>query len=847
MYIAGRFWNNYIGDTDDSITLAEFLEDQKKEEIPLSEIFAKLGLDRQNGDYHKTVEFIEFKHSSGVEKDFHFAISVILDLAAILLECRVRGRVSLRDLNEYNMPSRSICITATEEEHAAMNKAIADFVADPLSYDIHELVPDGDMMELAKLASQLRAELYEPDAKGEAQAEDNTGKFASFVLLSEPAWDKAQFVRDMSERWGVAVEAEAREEGDDSLVFNVDGMMCVVAMLPAPVPNGEAVADAKANDLWPEAVEVAQAHKAQILVVVLGENDLMERAKIHVKMIAVCCRQAKATAVFTNGVVLEPKVYERMAECMHSGEIPIGNLVWVGLVERNGKMMCYTSGLDVLGREELEVVDAGDVDPSALRGFLLSIVIYVLSSDVTLQDGETIGWTADDKHSITRSPGQSVPGMSLKISYHQVATVSDGEEEMDDAVDHLGALRAKDLQVDEIAAFNHMAIYLRWCIEHDMMSDEFIEAHRDIVSKAKNAPGSVDLRVFIRDELDGRLVTTLFTDTGKRFAYYYYGWGDANTGKDGPYFPSDIDDYSLRYFGPSRYYSDEFKDEAYLFIPFDDAYYSAMAATIDGRFEAWSTQKYAPNRRPSATAQAIMRFLHCECFYFPPMMNDDPIMAAYGYAKRRGCTNGFVPMLVVPSETLLEMLLFNSDGAQQMPGTWSPEEVANYRKRMISTPVDNGREILQDLINTRKREAEDDETPWDEILGKMEGGEAQTRSTIIWNVNQYTHPVILAFIPVEYPWEVFAYLPFGNWNECPPTEQLMACSKYWYEQYRAIPIAITRRELEYVVETPVPQDRARELSIELYGFCPDLEEGDTGIGQLSDSLWKSTVWSLWWH
>ena len=28
------------------------------------------------------------------------------------------------------------------------------------------------------------------------------------------------------------------------------------------------------------------------------------------------------------------------------------------------------------------------------------------------------------------------------------------------------------------------------------------------------------------------------------------------------------------------------------------------------------------------------------------------------------------------------------------------------------------------------------------------------------------------------PWEIFAYLPFGNWNECPDTPELMAVAKY---------------------------------------------------------------------
>ena len=160
MYIK-KYWGNFIGGSDDSLNLVDFLVDQKKEEIPLSEIFAKIGLDKQNWDFRQTVNYLEFTHSSGVEEDFHFAIDVVTDLAAILLECSVSGSVNLHDLDEYNSPSRRIRITATVEEHNAMNKALTDFAQDPLSYDLHEMMGDEDIMEMARDVEALRKELYE--------------------------------------------------------------------------------------------------------------------------------------------------------------------------------------------------------------------------------------------------------------------------------------------------------------------------------------------------------------------------------------------------------------------------------------------------------------------------------------------------------------------------------------------------------------------------------------------------------------------------------------------------------------------------------------------------------------
>ena len=55
-----------------------------------------------------------------------------------------------------------------------------------------------------------------------------------------------------------------------------------------------------------------------------------------------------------------------------------------------------------------------------------------------------------------------------------------------------------------------------------------------------------------------------------------------------------MDAYALRYFGPERYHSEEFQDEAYLFVPFDEDYYQAMARVIRERWEGWEEQLSAP-------------------------------------------------------------------------------------------------------------------------------------------------------------------------------------------------------------------------------------------------------------
>ena len=112
------------------------------------------------------------------------------------------------------------------------------------------------------------------------------------------------------------------------------------------------------------------------------------------------------------------------------------------------------------------------------------------------------------------------------------------------------------------------------------MGEEFLTEYSEVVKKVKADPASVDLREFIRDELDGQMMGPMFNKIGRAFASYYYGI----EGPDSPNLPRDIDDYALEYLGPEKYYSDEFQDEAPLFIPFDEDYYQAMAEVIEERF-----------------------------------------------------------------------------------------------------------------------------------------------------------------------------------------------------------------------------------------------------------------------
>ena len=147
---------------------------------------------------------------------------------------------------------------------------------------------------------------------------------------------------------------------------------------------------------------------------------------------------------------------------------------------------------------------------------------------------------------------------------------------LDRACVHAASIRKKGLAADEINALSHMAIFLRWCIESDICSEELTERFPEVVQGVKDGTRT-DLREFIQKRYDGALFDTLIADDYRDFVDAYYCFGDEG-------FPNDVDVCAEEYFGRERCESGEFQDEAYLFMPFTEDYYTRLASKITRAF-----------------------------------------------------------------------------------------------------------------------------------------------------------------------------------------------------------------------------------------------------------------------
>lgn len=249
-------------------------------------------------------------------------------------------------------------------------------------------------------------------------------RLLGFVLLSDNSWSKEQFFEDFKKEWGIELTegADAAEEEKDKesnmqtfAAFH-DGMMLFGGLVDAPVPEGEAERFAQANYLWKSAVEETKKHTAHIMLGIMGEGPILKKADLFIKAASTALKQNCVIGFYNNGVVYQPEMYCDCANSIKENVIPILNLLWFGIYSDEKKAGIYTYGMRQYGWEELEVyVPRDKVDLNEIRDFVVDVVAFVLQHNEVLKDGETIGFTAEQKLPISIGKAIALDGNSVKI------------------------------------------------------------------------------------------------------------------------------------------------------------------------------------------------------------------------------------------------------------------------------------------------------------------------------------------------------------------------------------------------------------------------------------------------
>ena len=246
---------------------------------------------------------------------------------------------------------------------------------------------------------------------------------------------------------------------------------------------------------------------------------------------------------------------------------------------------------------------------------------------------------------------------------------------------------------------------------------------------------------------------------------------------------------------------------------------------------------------PWDDANELMNHLGCECKYFPPMPGTYwPILDAWYDARTRAEQEGYTPVIVVLSELLMENLFYNPE-TEMTPVQWLDIELPDA-KQWLDERLAETMALHDELY-----EDEDErEFARKNLIGEIDEGYERHRYDVLWDERiGYSRPAVLAKLPTKNPWSIFAWLPYGGWNDCPSNEYHMAVARRWYEKYGAVPMIMGEDILEFNLKKAVPKEDLMELALEHYAYCSDIvDQGTVTVGTLAGVLGVNRRWTFWW-
>jgi Domain of unknown function (DUF4261) len=253
---------------------------------------------------------------------------------------------------------------------------------------------------------------------GAAQTDDlpkkrNTN--LAFVLLSKPSLPKGEDVVRAFTLFGLKEQrlglqrAETKTRSKmDILNFEVSsGEMAVVALIPAPVPNGEADDVARFSVSAIGTGWKLPAHKAHLIVSIQSpdSSSLVESLSCFTSLLAAIAKTSSAVGIYWGDASATHEAEFFIATAREPGLVPRITL-WTGVSvarEPDGRLSLLSLGMQQLNLPDLLLVAPKSAINDALA-MMFDLLGYVASLGKPLPEGDTVGRTAGQRLPVNYVP-----------------------------------------------------------------------------------------------------------------------------------------------------------------------------------------------------------------------------------------------------------------------------------------------------------------------------------------------------------------------------------------------------------------------------------------------------------
>ena len=244
----------------------------------------------------------------------------------------------------------------------------------------------------------------------------------AFIPFSSPAQLSAEAIcAQLAEKWPELPKAQKVKAEGEMLSFELGASTLIAMAMGAPIPWSDLEGPCKTSWLWKDAVKDLRDHTDHLVVTVMGPEDALTQATLLTQTCAAIlgtCKNAPGVYWGNATLVVPSQLFQEFAVDILPKGPPIH--IWVDFrVGKNDDGTCsgFTTGLQALGFMEAETENATE-SPGELRERFIALAGYLLENGPVIQDGNTVGGSADEKIRVVFSDSKfGHEGKVMRLEY----------------------------------------------------------------------------------------------------------------------------------------------------------------------------------------------------------------------------------------------------------------------------------------------------------------------------------------------------------------------------------------------------------------------------------------------
>jgi hypothetical protein len=238
----------------------------------------------------------------------------------------------------------------------------------------------------------------------------------SFVLLPSPSPLDSAAILTAHSRIFAGVPTPLAPPSTPELVELrwPDEIWSTVALMPAPIPNGEAESAARFSlAAFSRSGGAIAPHGAHLVIATLTKDNTLETLTRHTRVVAACASACNAIAVYEgNASATHPAAF--YVDIASTTELPL--MLWTGVSiagEPDGRTSILTLGAEkVVGVPDMMIAAKKGSGNEALA-FLFDMLAYVARRGEALAEGHTVGRTAEERLPVRYVPSPVTDGTKV--------------------------------------------------------------------------------------------------------------------------------------------------------------------------------------------------------------------------------------------------------------------------------------------------------------------------------------------------------------------------------------------------------------------------------------------------